>query len=130
MYTIVECPVELRRDIAEYSDSKLLQISCTMQLLCPPLTEDSTNYENRIRGYQVHEYNPDAETMCEVKLKINVVKNLSVFETEEENPCTDLAHHEHQMLLPHSTNCSLVSFLVKKKRKKYKLQENLSLSTR
>ncbi|KAM0737211.1 Peritrophin-1 [Formica fusca] len=107
LYTIVECPVEFRRDVTEYGNPKTLQVSCTMQLLCPPLTEDSTNYENRVRGYQVHEYNPDDATMCEVKLKINIVKNLSMIETEEENPCTDLSHHEHQVLLSHSTNCSL-----------------------
>lgn len=85
-----------------------------MQLLCPP--KDLTNYENRVQGYQVYEYNLDAATMCEIKFKINVVKNLtmSVIETEEENPCSDLAHHEHQVLLPHSTNCSLVSFLAKR----------------
>ncbi|XP_072765747.1 uncharacterized protein [Anoplolepis gracilipes] len=104
--TIVKCPTELRRDIAEYSVSKPLQVSCTMQLLCPPLAKDSMNYKNRVRRYQVHEYNPDA-AMCEVKLKINVVKNLNMIDAEEENPCTDFAHHEHQVLLPHSTNCSL-----------------------
>ncbi|GAB1866418.1 Peritrophin-1-like [Camponotus japonicus] len=106
LYTIVECPAELRRDIAEYSDSK--QISCIMQLLCPP--KDLTNYEDHVQGYQVHEYLDDIDlsaTMCEIKLKINVVKNLSVIETEEENPCIDLVHHEHQVLLSHSTNCSL-----------------------
>ncbi|XP_011686353.1 PREDICTED: uncharacterized protein LOC105449057 [Wasmannia auropunctata] len=107
LYTSVECPVELRKDIAKYSEPKPLQVSCTMQLLCPP--EDSTNHENRDRGYQVHEYDPDADAraMCEVKLKINVVRNLNATGTEEENPCVELAHHEHPVLLPHPTNCSL-----------------------
>lgn len=85
-----------------------------MQLLCPP--KDLTNYKNHVQGYQVHEYNLDTATICEIKLKINVVKNLSVIETEEENPCIDLVRQEHQVLLPHSTNCSLVSLLAKKDR--------------
>ncbi|XP_029167384.1 peritrophin-1-like [Nylanderia fulva] len=100
LYTIVECPADLRKDIAEYSELKPLQISCTMQLLCPPLQNKPTNYENP--GYQVHEDNPDA--LCEMKFKINVAKNPSVL---KKNPCTDLPHLEHQVLLPHSTNCSL-----------------------
>ncbi|XP_011634225.2 peritrophin-1-like [Pogonomyrmex barbatus] len=106
LYTIVECPMELRKDIAEYSKPKPLQTSCTMQLLCPPLPEDLTKYEKRDQGYQVHE-DPDAGTMCEMKLKINIVRNLNRSEIKEENPCIELAHHEHPVLLPHSTNCSL-----------------------
>lgn len=112
MYTIVECPVELRKDIARYSEP--LQVSCTMQLLCPSLQED----KNRDQDYQVHEYDPDARTMCEVKLKINVVRNLSA---AQENPCARLAHHEHPVLLPHSTNCSLVGLIAKNKKQESKL---------
>lgn len=113
LYTIVECPMELRKDIAKYNEPKPLQVSCTMQLLCPSLPEDP----NRDQGYQVHEYDPDARTMCEVKLKINVVRNLNATETKEENPCARFAHHEHPILLSHSTNCSLVSFITKNKKK-------------
>ncbi|XP_025993260.1 chitin-binding domain protein cbd-1 isoform X2 [Solenopsis invicta] len=105
LYTI-ECPIELQKDIVKYSEkTKPLQVSCTMQLLC--LSEDLTNHENRNRRYQVHEYDPDDKAMCEVKLKINIARNLSAIETKEENPCARLAHHEHSKLLPHSTNCSL-----------------------
>jgi len=86
-----------------------------MQLLCP--LEDLTNHENRDRGYQVHEYDPDAKAMCEVKLKINIVRNLTAIETKEKNPCDGFAQHEHPVLLPHSTNCSLVSFLVERRKK-------------
>lgn len=114
LYTIVECPVELQKDIEKHSESKPLQVSCTMQLLCP--SKDLTNHENHDQGYQVHEYDPDARPMCEVKLKINVLRNLNATETEEENPCVGLAHHEHPVLLPHSINCSLVSFLAERKK--------------
>lgn len=107
LYTIVECPVELQRDIAKYTELKPVQISCTMQLLCSP--GGLTNYEILSEGYQVHEYDsPDAEPMCEAKLKINIVRNVT--ETENENPCFGLARREYPVLLPHSTNCSLVSF--------------------
>ncbi|XP_020291582.1 uncharacterized protein LOC109858583 [Pseudomyrmex gracilis] len=103
LYTIVECPAELQRDIAKYTELKSVQISCTMQLLCS--SGGLTNYEILSEGYQVHEYDPDAEPMCEAKLKINIVRNVT--ETENENPCLGLAHHEYPVLLPHSTNCSL-----------------------
>ncbi|XP_018299647.1 probable endochitinase [Mycetomoellerius zeteki] len=105
LYTIVECPMELQKDIKKYSESKPLQVSCTMQLLCPP--KDSTNHENRNRGYQVHENDPDARTLCEVKLKINVIRSISTTKMEEKNLCSDFPYDEHLILLPHSTNCSL-----------------------
>lgn len=88
-----------------------------MQLLCPSLQEN----QNRDQSYQVHEYDPVARTMCEVKLKINVVRNLSETESKEENPCARLAHHEHPVLLPHSTNCSLVGLIAKNKKQESKL---------
>jgi len=113
LHTIIECPTELRRDIAKYSDAQSLRINCTMQLLCPPLSEEARSLED-YRNYQVHEDNPEAEAMCEIKLKINVVRNPTVSETREDNPCTGFAHRQH-LLLPHSTNCSLVSFLTGKR---------------
>lgn len=104
--------MELQKDIKKYSESKPLQVSCTMQLLCPP--KDSTNHENRNRGYQVHENDPDARTLCEVKLKINVIRSISTTKMEEKNLCSDFPYDEHLILLPHSTNCSLVSFFAEK----------------
>jgi len=103
--------MELQKDIEKYSKPKPLQISCTMQLLCPP--KDSTNHENRDRDYQVDENDPDAR-LCEVKLKINVMKSINITKMEEKNLCSGFSYDEHPVLLPHSTNCSLVSFLAEK----------------
>jgi hypothetical protein len=111
---IIECPTESRR--ARYSDARSLQISCTMQLSCPPLSKEARSLEDyRHQNYQMHEYNPEAGAMCEIKLKINVVRNLTVSETREDNPCTGFAYREH-LLLPHSTNCSLVSLVSREKK--------------
>lgn len=80
-----------------------------MQLIHCPLAEKLTNYKNPNQGYQVHEYNPDAEPMCQVKFKVNIVKSVSVW-SEKENPCVGL-NQKNQVLLPHAANCSLVSSL-------------------
>jgi len=71
-----------------------------MQLSCPPLSKEARSLEDyRHQNYQMHEYNPEAGAMCEIKLKINVVRNLTVSETREDNPCTGFAYREH-LLLP------------------------------
>ncbi|XP_015590269.1 peritrophin-1 [Cephus cinctus] len=108
LFSSVDCPPELRREIATLGDSQSLHLDCTMQLLCKnPYQDDSPcplgYFYDDSASYDCI---PENETTCEVKFKVTVVQNFNI-DQDEVGPCALSQDPGYPALLSHPDNCSM-----------------------